>query len=120
MDAVASPLARPESVVDLPGLAELLYLSAGLIRKAQLPVAGEVHYRAAASAGALYPVEVYVVCGDITGLEAGVYHFSPAGFSLVRLRQGDRCGGIADGNLHVIDINCLGGRRVGIDAGLDI
>jgi len=95
LEAVASALARPKAPLELLGLARLLYLSAGLIRKAHLPVAGEVHYRAAASAGALYPVEVYVVCGDIPGLDAGVYHFSPAGFSLVRLRQGDLRGNLA-------------------------
>ena len=84
------PLDRTlDLTLDLNSLARLLYLSAGLIRKAQLPVAGEVHYRAAASAGALYPIEVYVVCGDIPGLAAGVYHFSPPDFSLNLLRQGD-------------------------------
>ena len=50
---------------------------------------GEVHYRAAASAGALYPTEVYVVCGDLDGLRAGVYHFDPLNFTLARLRNGD-------------------------------
>ena len=96
LEAVASPLARPETSLDLPGLAGLLYLSAGLIRTALLPVAGEVHYRAAASAGALYPVEVYLVCGEIPGLGAGVYHFSPSAFSLVQLRQGDFRGNLSD------------------------
>ena len=65
LDALTSPLAAPQALLDLAGLARILYLSAGLIRKAVLPVAGEVHYRAAASAGALYPVEIYVVCGDL-------------------------------------------------------
>ena len=95
LDALTSPMAAAESSLDLPGLARILYLSAGLIRKAALPVAGEVHYRAAASAGALYPVEVYLVCGEVPGLAAGVYHFSPAEFSLVRLREGDFRGTLA-------------------------
>ena len=75
--------------LDLTLLAQLLHFSAGLIRKRVLPVAGEVHYRAAASAGALYPVEVYLVAGDIPGLTAGVYHFSPSESTLTQLRQGD-------------------------------
>ena len=73
----------------MEALARLLFFSAGLTRKRVLPVAGEVHYRAAASAGALFPVELYLVCQDIPGLAAGVYHFAPAEFSLRRLREGD-------------------------------
>lgn len=96
LESVSSPLAGPESPLDLSALARLLYLSAGLIRKAQLPVAGEVHYRAAASAGALFPIEVYVVCEKIPGLDAGVYHFSPADFTLNRLRQGDQRSALAE------------------------
>ena len=96
LDALTSPMAAAQAHLDLAGLARILYLSAGLIRKAVLPVAGEVHYRAAASAGALYPVEIYVVCGDLPGLAAGVYHFSPADFNLVRLREGDHRGTLAN------------------------
>ena len=69
-------------------LAELLYHAAAVIRRRALKD-GEVHYRAAASAGALYPTEVYVVCGDLEGLRAGVYHFNPLDFTLARLRNGD-------------------------------
>ncbi len=101
LDAVSSPIAGRSTPLDLAALARLLYLSAGLIRKAQLAVAGEVHYRAAASAGALFPIEVYIVCEDLPGLDAGVYHFSPADFSLNQLRQGDHrsaLAGAADGD----------------------
>jgi SagB-type dehydrogenase family enzyme len=57
--------------------------------------AGEIAFRAAASAGGLYPIEAYVVCGDLPGLAAGVYHFSPADFALRCLRQGDYRGALA-------------------------
>ena len=74
--------------VTLETLAGLLYHAAAVIRRRNLRD-GEVHYRAAASAGALYPTEVYVVCGDLEGLRAGVYHFNPRDFTLARLRNGD-------------------------------
>ena len=72
----------------LEKLADLLYHAAAVIRRRNLRD-GEVHYRAAASAGALYPTEVYIVCGDLDGLRAGVYHFNPRDFTLARLRNGD-------------------------------
>jgi SagB-type dehydrogenase family enzyme len=85
---------REDSAVDASGpltlekLTSLLYHSAAVIRRRQLRD-GEVHYRAAASAGALYPTEIYVVCGDLDGLRAGVYHFNPRDCTLTRLRNGD-------------------------------
>ncbi len=78
-----------KGALDVASLSQLLFYSAGLIRKASLQAVGEVHYRAAASAGALYPIDVYLVCQDISGLEAGVYHFSPMDFALRPLRKGD-------------------------------
>src|SRR5262249_58811390 len=53
------------------------------------PGGGEVLFRAAASTGALYQTEVYVVAGDVEGLAAGLYHFCPGDFTLRRLREGD-------------------------------
>ncbi|MGH7871659.1 MAG: SagB/ThcOx family dehydrogenase, partial [Candidatus Binatia bacterium] len=50
---------------------------------------GEVLFRAAACTGALYHIDLYVVCGDLEELKAGVYQFSPQDFSLRRLRAGD-------------------------------
>ena len=80
--------AEQSGPLTLEKLTSLLYHSAAVIRRRQLRD-GEVHYRAAASAGALYPTEIYVVCGDLEGLRAGVYHFNPQDCTLARLRNGD-------------------------------
>ena len=69
-------------------LAEVLFLSAGITRRRPY-VGGEILFRAAACTGALYHIDLYVVCGDLEGLEAGVYQFNPQDFSLRRLRAGD-------------------------------
>ena len=44
--------------------------------------------RAAPSAGALYPLELFVVVGK-SDLEAGVYHYLPKGHMLERVKAGD-------------------------------
>ncbi len=49
---------------------------------------GDFYYRSAASAGALYPTELYVAACGIGGLDDGVYHFSIAHHGLNRLRKG--------------------------------
>jgi SagB-type dehydrogenase family enzyme len=83
-EVLAGQVSAPVSALDLAGLARLLFFSAGVTR-----FLGGVLFRAAPSAGALYPTEVYVVCGPLAGLPAGVYHFEPAEFVLRRLRDGD-------------------------------
>ncbi len=101
LSAVATVNQEGEYILDLTALAQLLYFSAGLIKKGVFPTAGEVHFRAAASAGALYPVEVYLVCKDIPGLEAGIYHFSPSDFILHQLRKSDYRGDLSEATGHV-------------------
>jgi len=82
--------------LDVPVLSELLFFSAGLTKKKVYPGGEAIHFRAAASTGALYEVEVYVVAGAVSGLEPGLYHFCPGDFSLRRLRSGDYRGFLAD------------------------
>lgn len=84
----APRLASGGGGIGLEELTSILYFSAGLTRR--LRVGGEYFwFRASPSAGALYPIELYVVCGDMRGLDAGVYHFNPVGFYLTRIREGD-------------------------------
>lgn len=96
LDVVASAGAEfaGEKKPDLSRLASILYYSAGVTKHKTYP-GGELYFRAAACAGALYPTEVYVVCGDLDGLPAGVYHFNPGDFALRALREGDFRGVLA-------------------------
>ena len=83
-----------DSVPELQDLARILYFSAGITKGRSSP-GGDIYFRAAACTGALYEIELYVVCGDLPGLEAGVYHFGPADVALRRLRRGDFRGNLA-------------------------
>jgi SagB-type dehydrogenase family enzyme len=80
----------PESsaLVDINALTRILFCADGLTRRKS--VGGEdYHFRAAPSAGALYPIEIYVSAGEVEGVESGLYHFSPADLRMTGLRRGD-------------------------------
>lgn len=47
-------------------------------------------FRTAPSAGALYPLEVYVVAKQVSGMEMGVYHYLPATHTLEQLSTADK------------------------------
>jgi SagB-type dehydrogenase family enzyme len=95
----ASPIqVKGECIPDLETLAQVLFFSAGVTKSRKHPE-GETFFRAAACTGALYEIELYVVCTDIRSkiqltdsapvLPAGVYHFGAAEFGLRQLRAGD-------------------------------
>jgi SagB-type dehydrogenase family enzyme len=88
------PIAGSGAVPDLRDLARILFFSAGITKQRKYP-GGEIYFRAAACTGALYEIELYVVTGELEGLNAGVYHFNPADMSLRLLRQGDFRGNLA-------------------------
>jgi SagB-type dehydrogenase family enzyme len=70
--------------VTLDELSRLLYYTAG--------ISGErwgQSLRAAPSAGALYPIEVYPVVHQVDGLESGLYHYAVQEHALERLQVGD-------------------------------
>lgn len=70
------------AALTLQELSQLLWAAQGLNR----PDGG----RTAPSAGALYPLEVFVVAGNVAGLTAGVYRYLPAGHGLAAVAEGDR------------------------------
>ena len=87
--AVESALARRRSVREyrdaplaLAGLSQVLWAAQG--------VTDPEGHRTAPSAGALYPLEVYVVAGTVTGLASGVYRYDPRRHRLVLRGAGDR------------------------------
>jgi SagB-type dehydrogenase family enzyme len=86
--------ANGDAVPDLQDLARILFFSAGITKQRKY-TGGAIYFRAAACTGALYEIELYVVTGDLKGLDAGVYHFNPADMSLEVLRKGDFRGNLA-------------------------
>jgi SagB-type dehydrogenase family enzyme len=60
-----------------------------LLHAAQGITEGRWGFRAAPSAGALYPIELYTVVHNVTGLAPGVYHYAVREHGLELLRAGD-------------------------------
>ncbi len=78
----------------LEELSQILWSAQGITDEAE-------GYRAAPSAGALYPLEVYVVVkeGGVEGLTAGVYHYLPENHSLEKILEKDLAGALARASL---------------------
>lgn len=84
-------------------VAALLKLSAGVTKWLKVPN-GRMAFRAASCTGALYHVELYLVCGDLPGLPAGVYQYGAHDNALRRVRAGDYRGALVSataGHPHV-------------------
>jgi SagB-type dehydrogenase family enzyme len=70
-----------EAAITLEQLSQLLWAGQGITH------AGK---RTAPSAGALYPLKVYAVVGNVEGVAAGIYVYDPATHTLTRLIDGDQ------------------------------
>lgn len=80
-------------------LARLFFLTAGITKQIEAG-GGSYYFRAAACTGALYHIELYLICGDVSatqgqGLSAGVYHLAVDDYSARALRRGDYRGAVA-------------------------
>ena len=75
-------------VPDLDALARVLFFSNGVTKHIRRG-GRDWPFRAAPCTGALYHVELYVVCGELPGLAAGVYHYGAHDNGLRQLRSGD-------------------------------
>ncbi|PXF58265.1 MAG: nitroreductase [Candidatus Methanogaster sp.] len=77
-----------EEAITLNNLSQLLWAAQG--------ITSEEGFRTTPSAGALYPLEVYVVAGDVDGLSDGVYRYRAEGHTLQRIRDGDLRGNLSE------------------------
>jgi SagB-type dehydrogenase family enzyme len=74
----------------LDALARLLYFGGGLSGRLDSTSHGIVQrVRAAPSAGALYPVEIYAAVMAVEGLEAGLFHYAVDRHGMELLRRGN-------------------------------
>lgn len=71
-----------EESLELEDIGQLLWAAQGITRKNG--------FRTAPSAGALFPIEMYVVAGDVDELPPGVYHYLPEEHELILVADGDR------------------------------
>ncbi|WP_430611843.1 SagB/ThcOx family dehydrogenase [Enterococcus sp. DIV0876] len=71
-----------EEALSKEALGQLLWAAAGMT--------SEDNLRTAPSAGALYPLELYAVVGDVTGLAAGIYRYDPIDHQVIHIVTGDQ------------------------------
>jgi SagB-type dehydrogenase family enzyme len=101
-DVFLSELVKRKSVrevgaaVSFPQLSRIIGLAHRVTAKARHG-AGYFYYRNVASAGALYPFELYVGAKAVSGLDDGLYHHTLGLGALTRLRAGDMTAALADG-----------------------
>lgn len=89
-DSAESGQSRPVSFDDI---ARITTLTHALTAKARMG-GTDFYFRSVASAGALYPFEVYVAVRGVDGLKDGLYYHSVARRGLYMLREGDAAGAV--------------------------
>ncbi len=97
--SIEEVLLRRRSVREYTGEALTLEEVSQLLWAAQ-GITSPRGFRTAPSASALYPLETYIVIGDVEDCSKGVYRYEPAGHKLVKFLDGDyrlqlsRAGGV--------------------------
>lgn len=84
-----------EEKIDLKQLSQLLWACQGITARTR-----NFFFRSAPSAGALYPVETYVVCNHVEGAQMGVYHYDVPAHGLRLLSAGDQRDRVMEAGLN--------------------
>ena len=80
-------------------ISQLLWAAYGITERKDSPAFLRGGFKTAPSAGGLYPLEIYVATGNVTGLPGGVYLYKPKGHELARIAIGDRRKELRDAGL---------------------
>ncbi len=78
-----------EGPVSLDQAARILHCGYGITRTTSTPDGISLRFRTVPSAGALYPLELYLFAFDISGLDPGLYHYNVRDHRLELLEQKD-------------------------------
>jgi len=81
-----------QSPLNLAEISQLLWAGQG--------VSNLSGFRTAPSAGALYPLEIFVIVGNVVNLSPGVYRYQPSDHSLAKIMTGDIRDDLCKASLH--------------------
>jgi SagB-type dehydrogenase family enzyme len=73
-----------DSILSKKDLSQLLWATQGITKREM-----DFEFRACPSAGALYPVETYLILNNVEDFNAGIYHYNIRSHSLEQLQKGD-------------------------------
>jgi SagB-type dehydrogenase family enzyme len=82
-----------DRLLSLEALSRLLHAAQGITEQ-------RFGFRAAPSAGALYPIELYAVVHSVSGLASGIYHYAVQEHALEALQPGDFRGRVTQAGLY--------------------
>jgi SagB-type dehydrogenase family enzyme len=88
--SIEQALLKRRSVREYKNKALTLNEISQLLWSAQGITEPRMGFRTAPSAGALYPLELYVVIGNVDGLANGIYKYNPHGHGLILVVKGDK------------------------------
>lgn len=79
-----------DTPIDIQDVSQLLWAAYGITKPNITYKSLRGGYKTVPSAGALYPLELYICCGNVTGLDDGIYWYRPEGHKLIRVITGDQ------------------------------
>ena len=85
-----------EDSLSISEISQILWAAQGITQKIEEPLSvwrGEQWMgglRTAPSAGALYPIELYIAVGRVKGLSQGLYKYQPKKHSIIMVLEGDK------------------------------
>jgi len=71
-----------EDPLTISDISQILWAAQGITKK--------YGYRTAPSAGALYPLEIYIAASNVEELNSGLYHYNPKDHTLKKISEGDK------------------------------
>jgi len=84
--------------LSLSEVSQILWAAQGITDKAE-------GLRTAPSAGALYPLEIYLVAANVKNLNPGIYKYNPKSHTLQKISEGDKRNEISNASLKQESIN---------------